>query len=254
MQPFVKRLWQDYTFSFGVDDTVGFSFAWAPGRFPIQRNLYLETGVMPRHWAFDIYEGVDAALASVYSEMGSFRNQPIHLMESYFNEPSVANGLTVALAQNEFLNIQSVGQWPVLRGFNHGHFSRAAVDALSTSSTFTNYLPIIAARKMFFSSTDANILGVRDVSCGTTTGWPCSIRLKWTSPPPGKVYGIYVRTTGGLGLVHCVTSASEADITWISLYPYYVFEVHEILGWCNHPNPNPGAQLVASVEATPFGY
>jgi hypothetical protein len=254
LQPFIWRLWADYTYSFGVEDTVGFSFAWAPGRFAVQRDLLQSTGVMPIHWAFDIYDGADSALSSIYSEMGPLRNQPIHFFETYFNDPITASELQTALVQNEFLNVQAIGQWPVVRGTNSGHFTQSAVDALSTPWTFSNYSSALAVRKIHISGTNADILALRDTNCGATTTWPCTVHVKWGSPAPGKHYGIYLRTLLGTALVHCVTAAGQEDVTWISLYPYYVFDVYEVDGWCTHPNPNPGSVKLASAEATPFGY
>lgn len=254
-QAFMARLWSDYTFTFGVDDTLGFSFAWAPGRFTIQRNLLQTTGILPKHWGFDIYEGMGSALSSIYSEMGSLRNQPIHLLETYFNNASMSSQVSSALASNELLNIHLIAQWPLNAGFNHGHFSQQAVDSMVTTGTFTNYLPQLAARKMHISATNANVLGLRDVDCAATLSWPCSVRLHWGSPPSGRRYGIYINTPSGTSLVHCVTSAGQTNVSWISLNPSYVFDIYEInSSSCGHPSPNVGAILRASAEATPFGY
>jgi hypothetical protein len=186
--------------------------------------------------------------------MGPLRNQPIHFFETYFNDPITASELQTALVQNEFLNVQAIGQWPVVRGTNSGHFTQSAVDALSTPWTFSNYSSALAVRKIHISGTNADILALRDTNCGATTTWPCTVHLKWGSPAPGKHYGIYLRTLLGTALVHCVTAAGQEDVTWISLYPYYVFDVYEVDGWCTHPNPNPGSVKLASAEATPFGY
>lgn len=254
-QAFMKRLWQDYTYTFGVDDTVGFSFAWAPGRFTTQRNLLQTTGVLPKHWAFDIYDGIGSALSSIYSEMGSLRNQPVHILETFFNNASISSQVASALTSNDLLNVHLIAQWPLYAGFNHGHFSSGAVDSLITTGTFTNYAPRLATRKMHISATNANIFSVRDINCAATSSWPCSVRIQWGNPPSGRRYGIYINTPSGTSLVHCETSAGQSTVSWISLNPSYVFDVYEInAGSCSHPNPNSGAIKRASTEATPFGY
>ncbi|MEZ4315725.1 MAG: hypothetical protein R3F14_47520, partial [Polyangiaceae bacterium] len=57
MGPFITELWSDYVLNFGTYDTLGFSFAWDPGRFTTQLGWLSSTGVLPERWAFDIYSG-----------------------------------------------------------------------------------------------------------------------------------------------------------------------------------------------------
>lgn len=252
LEPFMVRLWQDYTYSFGNDDTIGYSIAWAPGRFSRLKNLLATTGVLPKMWGVDIYDNMTTGFSQMYSEMGPLRNQPIHLIETYFNRAQTAQEAQAALNQNEFLNVAYFGQWPTAPGA--GHFSRPVVDSLTTTTTFSNYLStMLGVRRMHITSSNADVLGVNDIDCTTKASFPCSVGLRWTKPPTGRKYGIYVRISGSTSLVHCETAAGSSTIPWISTYPEYKFDIYEInAASCNHPTPNPGAILRATAEATPF--
>lgn len=249
---FMTRLWQDYTYTFGNDDTLGYSIAWAPGRFNGLRNLLAATGTLPKMWGVDIYDNMTSYLGQMYAEMGSLRNQPVHLLETYFNRGQTATEIQSALNQYEFLHLGFLGQWPTSPG--SAHFSRSVVDSLTTTGTFSSYLPLMATRKMHITSQNADILGVRDVDCTTKASFPCSVNLRWGQPPSGRKYGIYIRLPGGgHSLVHCDVSARSSTVTWISTYPRYLFDVYEINAPnCSHPNPNPGAILRTTAEATPY--
>ncbi len=252
LEPFMVRLWQDYVYSFGNDDTVGYSMAWAPGRFTRMKNLLATTGVLPKMWGVDIYDNMTTGFGQMYNEMGPLRNQPIHLIETYFNRAQAAQEAQAALNQNEFLNVAFFGQWPTAPGA--AHFSRPIVDSLTTTTTFSNYLStMLGVRKMHITSSNADFLGVKDIDCTTKVSFPCSVGLRWSAPPSGKKYGIYIRIPGGTSLVQCETAAGSSTIPWISLNPDYKFDIYEINATaCNHPSPNPGAILRATAEATPF--
>lgn len=252
---FMQRLWSDYAFTFGIDDTVGFSFAWSPGRFANNRTLLQATGILPKHWAFDIYSNVGSSLGSIYNEMGDLRNQPVHLLETYFNNSLISSQISGALVSNDLLNIQLIAQWPLYSGMNHGHFSKSAVDSQSSTTTFSNYSSLLSNRQVHISSSNSNLLSIKDINCAATTTWPCSVRLGWPKPPAGKRYGIYINTPAGTSLVACEAIAGQTNINWISMNPSYVFDLYEINGTaCAHPTPNPGAVKRAVGEATPYGY
>lgn len=249
---FMTRLWQDYTYTYGTDDTLGFSIAWAPGRFTALRNLLAATGSVPNKWGVDIYDNLDTGLGQLYAEMGSLRNQPVHLLETYFNRAQTATQAQTALNNNEFLHLALLGQWPTSPG--SGHFSRSVVDSLTTATTFSNYTTLLATRRMYFTSGNADVLGVRDIDCTTKPSFPCSVQLRWGAAPGGKHYGIYIRQpAGGHALVHCENTAGTSTILWISTNPNYRFDVYEIsAASCASPGPNPGAILRTTAEATPF--
>jgi hypothetical protein len=248
---FMTRLWQDYTYSFGNNDTIGYSIAWAPGRFNALRSLLAATGTLPNSWGVDIYDNMTTGLAQLYGEMGSLRNQPVHIIETYFNRSQTVSEAQTALNQNEFLHLASFSQWPTSPGTMH--FSQKIVSSLAMPGTFSNYVSMMATTRMHITSSNADIIGVTDINCATSTSFPCSVQLKWTSPPSGRKYGIYIRIPGGTSLVFCETGARSDTIPWISLNPDYKFDVYEInASSCNHPVPNPGSILRATAEATPF--
>lgn len=246
--PFIQRLWSDYVYSFGREDTVGFSFAWAPGRFATQRAWLSATGVLPKYWAFDLYDGMQTALGQIYTEMADLRNQPIHILETFFDDPGIAAEIAAAVAQRPLLHVDSLVQWPLYSGVPDGHFSQGAVDALNTTDTFTSYLPLIAQRKVFLTSDNADAIGISDVSCGSQTSLPCSVTLHWGAPAAGQQVGIYVRTSSGRSLVFCESSAGSQVIPWMGQYQEYDFEAYSITGACTHPAPNPGAKLTGTAQ------
>ncbi len=252
LQPFMVRLWQDYTYSYGNDDTLGYSIAWAPGRFSGLKNLLATTGTLPKMWGVDIYDNMSTYLGQMYNEMGPLRNQPIHVLETYFNHAPSAQGAQTAMNQHEFLNVAAFSQWPTSPGTSH--FSQTVVDSLTTTATFSNYLSMFGVRRMHITSSNADILGVKDIDCTTKASFPCSVGLRWAKPPSGRKYGIYIRNPGGAtSLVHCEAVAGSSTIPWISSNPDYKFDTYEINATtCGHPNPNAGALLRATAEATPF--
>lgn len=251
---FMKRIWRDYSSAYGVDDTVGFSFAWAPGRFSTQLGVFNSLGVYPKHWAFDIYADFYGSISSLMSEMGVFKNQPIHILETYFNDAITASHVSQSMNSIGELNLQFLGQWPLYSG-GGGHFSRPAIDSFVSPVTFGNYVGFLARRKLYISSSNSYIISFGDINCSLSYNWPCSVRIRWGSPPPGRRYGIYVVTPGGVNLVHCEASSGSSVASWISVYPYYNFDVYSMpASGCSSPHPQGGAIKVASAEVSPFGY
>lgn len=244
--PFVQRLWSDYVYTFGVEDTLGFSFAWAPGRFATQHTWLAATGVLPKYWAFDIYGGMQSALAEIHAEMGPLRNQPIHILETFFNDAGTAAAVGAAIDAMPLMHVDSLVQWPLYSGVPDGHFSHGAVDSLVTQSTFTNYAGLMAQRKVFLTSNNADVVALSDVSCGSQTSLPCSTQLYWGTPPAGKKVGVYLKTSNGPSLVSCGGVAGSQPLTWIWPDYEYQLDAYYITGACSHPNPNPGAVLVGT--------
>ena len=249
---FMKRLWQDYTYTYGVDDTVGFSIAWAPGRFEKQRALLASLLLpLPKMWAVDIYDNASGALAEVYKEMKTLNNQPLIIMETNFNNATTGQEIKSALQTNDLLNISMINQW--LKN-SPAHFDREIIDSLVNSNTYLNYASLLAKRKMYITSTNSSYLGVKDLTCTQSNSFPCSVELVSSAPPSGKLFGIYLQLqNGGSVLVSCNTNASRLTIPWISTNPNYKFDIYEINGAsCSNPKPNPGAVFRATAEATPF--
>lgn len=254
-ESFMKRLWQDYTYTYGVDDTVGFSIAWAQGRFAKLRALLESTYLpLPKMWAVDVYANSDIALQEIYNEMGSLKNQPLIITETYFNDALTRQQINNAMQSNDLLNISMINQWPNQPGGAYNsHFTYFAIDSLSSISSFSNYISLISKRKMHITSTNADYLGVKDLNCASGANFPCNVELVWRSPPPGKRFGLYIRKNSGYLLVWCLSGAGRGTIPWIATDPRYIFDIYEVQSTsCASPGPRPNEILRATAEATPF--
>ncbi|MEZ4293579.1 MAG: hypothetical protein R3B70_01285 [Polyangiaceae bacterium] len=238
MGPFIQTLWSDYTSAFGTYDTLGFSFAWAPGRFTTQLGWLASTGVLPERWAFDIYNGADVALSEVHAEMGELRNQPIDILETYFNDPGTAAAIGAARSALPLLNIDSVVQWPLYAADGAAHpnnppgFSQGAVDAQLTSSTFTSYAGFVASRKLFMTSSNADVMAFSNIDCGASVpsgkgAGNCTVDLYRGQAPAGMRLLVYVSTYLGTGNIACDNPPGITPLTWVNpAYPYYDFTAY----------------------------
>lgn len=242
MALFMQHLWIDYTSSYGVDDTVGFSFAWAPGRFTTQLGWLSATGVLPKRWAFDIYGDMQGTLGQIQDEMGPLRNQPIDVMETYFNDPGTAGELDAALDAMPLLNIDSLMQWAVASG--ETHFTPSAVVAQSTPTTFTSYASFLPSRRLYMTSDDADVMGFSNTTCGTGV-LPCNVDLYWGTPPTGQLVGIYVHSAAGTGRIKCEPVAGLQPLDWVQPAYEYDFEAYHFSGGCPLPSALAGYTPVA---------
>jgi hypothetical protein len=69
---FIKRLWGDYAGVFGTSKTVGFSYAWAPGRFAQQEQWYAQVStVRPAVYSFDVYPGTAATMQTALQQIST---------------------------------------------------------------------------------------------------------------------------------------------------------------------------------------
>jgi len=95
---FIKRLWGDFAGVFGTSQTVGFSHAWAPGRFAQQEQWYAQVStVRPVMYSFDVYPAAAAnmqtALQQISTEMGNQNGFPILISETWANDSATAQGI-----------------------------------------------------------------------------------------------------------------------------------------------------------------
>ncbi|MBK8256631.1 MAG: hypothetical protein IPK82_28665 [Polyangiaceae bacterium] len=242
MGAFIQTLWSEYTSNFGTSDTLGFSFAWAPGRFTTQLGWLSNTGVLPERWAFDIYDGMGAALGQIHTEMGPLRNQPIDIMETYFNDPGTSAQIETALDSMPLLNVDSLMQWPVAAG--ESHFTPAAVAAQNTNTTFSNYFQLVTSSRLYVTSDNADVMGFSNLTCGTGIV-PCNVDLHWEAPPPGHSVGIYVQSQAGHGLVACPGEAGSELLDWVHPYYDYEFKAYHFTNGCPDPASVVGLTPVA---------
>jgi hypothetical protein len=258
-QKFNRQLWRDYISTFSNEDTVGFSFAWEPGRISRQRQWYGDT--LPKWWAFDIYPGpakADAnlkaagdpavkmaeSLAAIHREMGTQRNQPIIILETFFNDAAIATGVQKASAENRLMNIDQISQWPSTYG--SGHFS---VDILATlnksKGLFQNYLPLLGARMVRYTSSNADVLSVVDGNCAKGKALPCNVTLVLGEPPAGKKNSLFVATPGKAAKNVACRMGGDQAVNWIGEFKQYSFMVFHV-DKC--PDVMPEGKPAASVE------
>lgn len=227
---FNTRLWQDYVALFSSDDTLGFSFAYAPGRFGRQRQWYGST--LPKWWAFDIYPGsiemvksrptvaeasqkMAASLTSIHQEMAELRNQPLIIMETFFNDEGVKNGIQTAIKEHRLINIDQVSQWPTTYG--SGHFSRDIVAVLAKpESLFNHYRSLIGRRVLSYSSNNADVLAISDDNCSDSLSSPCRVTLVLGVPPEGKQYIAFATAFDGVPKMIACRGDHDISLDWIA--------------------------------------
>lgn len=146
--PYARRLWHDFVLSNGTGATLGFSFAFAPGRFTAAIANFDVEGIRPQEYAFDIYGNESQAFATIKSEMGDAGElaKPIVVLESYHND-AVA-GDAVAQARDTLgLNVRTLFQWPLDRGATQPHFSMqyaSGFDAYLSGLFATPGVPLVS--------------------------------------------------------------------------------------------------------------
>lgn len=253
--PLMVRLWQDYSSSFGNDDTVGFSMAWESGRFTKMIQLLSGAGVpLPKMWAASVYTNPSVDLTNIYNEMGSLKNQPFFIMEAWFNHANTKNAVAQALNNNTLQNIVSVTQWPnESPGAKDRHYTTYAIDSLGSTTNFSNYSSLLAVRRMNITSTNANYLGIQDSTCGQGTAYPCSVNIFYGPAGSGR-HAIYVKNGSNYTLMWCVTGSGQGNVPWITGNQRYIFESYDVPSSSTTCPSTPNATLTlrAIAESSPF--
>lgn len=121
---YTRRLWSDYTYVFGKDDTYGFSFALAPGRVARAIANYDATGARPLAYAFDVYDNLTELLSAAHDELSRAgeADKPITIQETFYND-AIANGEIRRAAESLGFTLRTLMQWPMARGAATPHFS-----------------------------------------------------------------------------------------------------------------------------------
>jgi hypothetical protein len=172
LAPYARRLWSDYTYSFGNDDTYGFSVATYPGRLTaFIQNMDL-TGARPNSYAFDLYGDEYQQLQGVRNELAAAGDleKSIIIQEDYYNDADSYQ--QIVQAKNELeLNIRTIMQWPLQRGIPDVHFT------MNYAKEYRNYNP----------HTVNGITGIIDASTAVCTipsnSSVCSPTITWTTSP-----------------------------------------------------------------------
>ncbi len=240
---FVTRMWKDYVSSWGNSKTVGFSFAWAPGRFNQAIQIYQSAGtVLPKTWAFDVYAGFGGQpgsmrdlLFGISNEMGSLNGQPIIILETWFNNIDMANSLESALnGPNKIvnLNLDGVLQWPLIKeqsvGAQNANFTQAALDAQTTSNQLSAYIGLKSTHKLRLQNSDSSKMVIRDMNCAQTMSsvtTACLVEHYTAAAPAGKFHHVVVN---GNTLACVGQQPVTQEIPWIVAGQTYTFKLYEV--------------------------
>ncbi|HEY9132728.1 MAG TPA: hypothetical protein VIM98_13295 [Dyella sp.] len=230
---YTQRLWSDYTFSFGNDDTVGFSMIGDTGHLSYMSSAY--GSIKPKMYALDIYGDVGQGLLASAQAMGAEAAKPIIIMETYDNDVTTASQLQTTLSQNANLNVIALMQWQQGRAQPcqgcDTNISDAAVQQLNTTTQMSNYASIIAP--MAVDESNPSLMHITDVNCAGTSASVCSVQGSLGFQPPSAAlqnYQIYVtKADGGRVLWACSGgSPSTATASWMTRDVTYRFEYFQV--------------------------
>lgn len=230
---YVRRLWSDYTNAFGTGDTVGFSTIADAYHL---RALDWYGSKRPAMYAFDIYNNVGDGLARAWDALGSERSKPILIMETYPNDPIVADQIRSALSEHAGMNLIAVISWPSGRNIPicdgcTRTVSLSAVRALDGTAQISNLSGL--ASKVVVDNSSGNLLAVTDLDCASTSAPTCSIRIDEGYPPSGRqdAYEVYVTSPqldNAWALVSCGNGSGHSNIDWIRRDISYEFESYRV--------------------------
>ncbi|MBO9663260.1 hypothetical protein [Dokdonella sp.] len=228
---FKTKLWSDYTARYGKNDTVGFSVAMDPQNAPSRfSDAIAEYGAnKPNVWALDIYSSPGYSflqrLQLAYNNLSVYglQNQPIVVLETFFNNQAVSQQLSSALGSLPALNITGIYEWPLIEG-QYG--VQSALNQLPSSNQFSNYRGFIGQRTVSITSTNANISYLSDTNCGSSSTPSCTVHQVYSAPPAGKVVHVTVDVGNGPSSVSCWNRAGYNDPSWIVMNKTYQFKIY----------------------------
>ena len=231
MQTYVQRLWSDYTYTFGNDDTVGFSTI-ADAYHLAGLSWYGQ--LKPKIYAFDIYGDVGAGLLQSWQALGSEGGKPIMLMETYQNDALTESQLQTALQAHPQINLVAVNQWPTTRDTPCSgcdtNIRASAIQLLDTTNQLSNYAPL--ADRVVSDNSNASLLNFTDVNCTSTSSNPCTLKANIGYAPANGMQGMEVFVSGPDGVRKLMTcwgqSPTSPNVTWIVRNSTYRFEYYRV--------------------------
>jgi hypothetical protein len=116
---YTQRLWAEYVTRYGNSDTVGFSYAMAPGRISYQYQIYKKVGVFPKYISIDVYgtqKELYKTFLTAFQELKMFGAEatPFIIQEAYYNDLPTLLALKDAQSVTG-MNIKTILQWPLSR-------------------------------------------------------------------------------------------------------------------------------------------
>jgi hypothetical protein len=231
---YVRRLWSDYTNTFGTGDTVGFSTI--ADTYHLRALNWYGTR-RPQMYAFDIYRNIGTGLTHVWEALGDEQTKPIIIMETYPNDPLAAEQIRTALKAYPDMDLIAVISWPSGRDVPacNGctpNISLDAIRALDTTTQLSNFAGL--ASKVVIDNLSGDHQAVEDVNCGSTSTPTCSVKIDGgSSPRDGKDdYEVYVTSPqlgGGWSLVSCGEDESgDSNLNWIRRDVSYEFQSYRV--------------------------
>ena len=207
-QAYTKRLWSDYCYMYGHNDTYGFSIAYHPGRLQSLIKMFDSTGSgRPDVYAVDVYGNENNALKTIANELAMAKEgaKGLIMQEVYYND--LMTYFEIQSAKVKYgLNIHSIMQWPLARNYTHN---------LST----TDYQYYYAYGGSITPS--GSLTGV---PCTLAVGYTkCTTQISWTSSF-AKNAAVYVNNK----LIKKGNSASVI-IPWLGNNPLH-FELRSSQG------------------------
>jgi len=124
LTPYLERFWKQYTEAYGTQDTVGFSYATAPGRVAEMLRVYDLAGKRPEVLAVDLYERAYERMVNVAEEAraAGIERPRIIVLETFYNDAQALRELQRA-QRDCGLDYLYLMQWPLKRGHSVRHFS-----------------------------------------------------------------------------------------------------------------------------------
>lgn len=226
-----QRLWSDYTYTYGNNDTVGFSII--ADDYHLTNGLPWFGSIKPKVYAFDIYGDVGAGLLKAWRALGSEGSKPILIMETYFNDTTTASQLSDVLSSNPGIHLMGVLQWQTTRTPSCSGCTTAiranAVSALNSLGQASYYAPILA--KFVADESNQQLMSAKDVNCSTSSG-TCTVQLQMHMGG-STTYQVYVRMPGQTPqLMDCEGQDNAVQPNWIQKNKLYEFTYYAVAS-CN---------------------
>lgn len=197
---YVKRLWSDYTYTYGNADTVGFSTIGNATYVSAASTWY--GSIKPSIYALDIYGDVGQGLLASAQALGSEASKPIIIMETYDNDSTTAAQLQSVLSANPGLNVIALMQWQQTRQAPcqgcDTNIAESAVQSLNTTAQISNYASIVAP--IALDESNPALLHFTDVNCAGTSTAVCTMQGNFGFQSSGSLvdYQVYVSGADGV--------------------------------------------------------
>ena len=203
-EEYTETIWSNYWAECGsAYDTLGFSFATAPGRVNAMLAVYSRVGHFPAFYGFDAYSHLFRKLAFVRDELAQWgqEKKPIILDETYYNDAQNLRELDAA-RKVLGLNILYANQWPMRRDNEAPDYTENyPLDYCCTRSNFDSLNPDLSGYTPSSNLSISSVSGVYD---------PCTLLLGF------HIAAFGLSTNTSVALIRSGTELTGEDV--IALY------------------------------------